>query len=345
MEIIGVLLFLSLAGFGFYYYLNQQSAHSQRNAEELNRRMEETQKMMLGQLNNVINQVGKSVNESRKATDERLDGAARAMNSVMNELSSLKEHNKRIHEIGKDLTDLQQILKAPKLRGQLGELFLENLLKDRFSSAQYQMQYRFKSGDIVDAVIKLRDGKLVPIDAKFSLENFKKLIEVQGSADEKKKAKKAFRTDIKNRIDEISHKYILPDEGTLEFALMYIPAENVYYEVVIQDTELEGPSMIEYAFSKNVFPVSPNTFAIYLTTILNGLRGLEIEKKAGEIMAGLARLNVDFTKFNEDFRLVGTHLGRAKNSYEDSERKLGRLGDKISVISGARNNEKMLIEE
>ncbi|MFA6529140.1 MAG: DNA recombination protein RmuC [Candidatus Gracilibacteria bacterium] len=345
METLVIILFLALVGFGLYYYLNQQSSHSQRNAEELNRRMEETQKMMLGQLNTVISQVGKSVNESRKATDERLDGAARAMNSVMNELSSLKEHNKRIHEIGKDLTDLQQILKAPKLRGQLGELFLENLLKDRFSSAQYEMQYKFKSGDIVDAVIKLRDGKLVPIDAKFSLENFKKLIEVQGSADDKKKAKKAFRTDIKNRIDEISNKYILPDEGTLEFALMYIPAENVYYEVVIQDTELEGPSMIEYAFSKNVFPVSPNTFAIYLTTILNGLRGLEIEKRAGEIMAGLARLNVDFSKFNEDFRLVGTHLGRAKNSYEDSERKLGRLGDKISAISGARNNEKVLIEE
>jgi DNA recombination protein RmuC len=302
--------------------------------------MEESQKIMFSQLNSVVNQVGKSVNESRKSTDERLDGAARAMSNVMNELSALKEHNKRIHDIGKDLTELQQILKAPKLRGQLGELFLENLLKDRFSPSQYEMQYKFKGGDIVDAVIKLRDGKLVPIDAKFSLENFKKLIEVQG-ADEKKKAKKAFRTDIKNRIDEIAEKYILPDEGTLEFALMYIPAENVYYEVVIQDSELEGPSMIEYAFSKNVFPVSPNTFAIYLTTILNGLRGLEIEKKAGEIMAGLSRINVDFSKFGEDFRLVGTHLGRAKNSYEDSERKLGRLGDRISVISGARNAEEV----
>jgi len=335
---------LVLGGFGLYYYLNQQNLRSQKNIDELNRRMEESQKILFGQLNSVVNQVGKSVNESRKATDERLDGAARAMSSVMNELSSLKEHNKRIHDIGKDLTELQQILKAPKLRGQLGELFLENLLKDRFSPAQYEMQYKFKSGDIVDAVIKLRDGKLVPIDAKFSLENFKKLIEVQG-ADEKKKAKKAFRQDIKNRIDEIADKYILSDEGTLEFALMYIPAENVYYEVIIQDTELEGPSMIEYAFSKNVFPVSPNTFAIYLTTILNGLRGLEIEKKAGEIMAGLSRINVDFAKFNEDFRLVGTHLGRAKNSYEDSERKLGRLGDKISVVSGARNGEKVMIEE
>lgn len=344
METILILGFLLLfAGFTFYYLRDLKSRDDTR-IEELRRNIEESQKIMLGHISTVTNQINKSVNESQRNLGERLDNAAKVVNSVTSKLSALEENNKRIYDIGKDISSLQQILKAPKLRGQLGELFLENLLKDRFTADQYAMQYRFKSGEAVDAVIKLRDGKLVPIDAKFPLENFKKMIESGDDEDMKKKSKKLFKQDLKNRIDEIAERYILPDEGTLEFALMYIPAENVYYEVVIQDTEDTGASIMQYAFEKNIFPVSPNTFAIYLTTILNGLRGLEIEKKASEIMAGLSRLHGDFDKFNEDFRLVGTHLGRAKNSFELSERKLGRLGDKISTFENAKAEENLLLD-
>jgi len=335
--------FLIFAGVTFYYLKDLKSRDDVR-VEELRRNMEESQKIMLGHISTVTNQINKSVNESQRNLGERLDNAAKVVNSVTSKLSVLEENNKRIYDIGKDISSLQQILQAPKLRGQLGELFLENLLKDRFTSDQYAMQHRFKSGETVDAVIKLRDGKLVPIDAKFPLENFKKMIQAGHDEDSKKKARKLFKQDLKNRIDEIAKKYILADEGTLEFALMYIPAENVYYEVVIQDSEDDGPGIMQYAFEKNVFPVSPNTFAIYLTTILNGLRGLEIEKKASEIMAGLSRLHGDFDKFNEDFRLVGTHLGRAKNSFELSERKLGRLGDKISTFGNAKVEENLLLD-
>lgn len=338
METLAIIFVAIVCAGFFFYYINQQKQQDERRIEELNRRIEESQKLMLNQLNTITSQVNKSVNASNKAIGNRLDNAAKSYANVTNKLSALEEHNKKIYDIGKDISGLQQILKAPKLRGQLGELFLENLLKDRFSADQYAMQYRFKTGEIVDSVIKLRDGKMVPIDAKFPLENFKKMLEVEDNA-EKKKARKAFMQDLKNRIDEIAGKYILPDEGTLDFALMYIPAENVYYEVVIQDPDSD---IMSYAFEKNVFPVSPNTFAIYLTTILNGLRGLEIEKKASEIMGNLARLKGDFGKFEDDYRLVGKHLGHARGSYEVSERKLGRLGDKIEAVGAGKQEVRRL---
>lgn len=294
-------------------------------------------KTMLGQMNEITNQVNSRLRENTEAVqrqhktiDERLDNAGRVINSVTVGIAKLEESNKKVHDIAKDLSSLQDILKAPKLRGNLGELFLEELLGQIFTHDQYSLQYKFKSGEAVDAVIHLRNDRMVSVDAKFPLENFKKMLE---SKEEKEQEtfRKMFVSDVKKHIDAISRKYILPDEGTFDFAIMYIPAENVYYETIIKS---EGDDSIsQYGLSKRVIPVSPNSFNIYLHTILLGLRGMQIEKSASDIFNNLARLNNDFQKFSHDFELIGSHLSHAQSSYENSEKKLQRLGSKLDQVT------------
>jgi DNA recombination protein RmuC len=176
----------------------------------------------------------------------------------------------------------------------------------------------------VDAVIKLA-GKLVPIDAKFSLENFQKLLSAQDEQ-EKNVYRRKFIQDVKNRIDEVSQKYILPEENTYDFALMYIPAENVYYEVIIKE------DLFSYCMDKKVIPVSPNTFYAYLQVICLGLRGLKIEENALEILKSLNMLSIEIAKFKEDFALLGSHLTNASRKYEDSQKRLEKFSDKLTHI-------------
>lgn len=292
---------------------------------------------LLEQMNSVKGSVDARLKESaemsqrqHRTVGERLDNAANVIKGVTASMAEVKESNKRIHDIAKDLTSLQDILKAPKLRGGLGELFLEELLSQIFTKDQYSLQYRFKSGETVDAVIHLRNDQLVSVDAKFPLENFKKMIEAKEEKDQLP-MRKLFASDVKKHIDAISKKYILPDEGTFDFALMYIPAENVYYETIIKDESDE--SISQYGLARRVIPVSPNSFNVYLHTILIGLRGMQIEKSARDIFNNLARLNNDFKKFAGDFELLGKHLGHASSSYENSEKRLERLGDKLEQVA------------
>jgi DNA recombination protein RmuC len=231
-------------------------------------------------------------------------------------------------EISKDISSLQELLRAPKLRGQIGEIFLENLLSQVLPEEFYSMQYRFKSSEAVDAVIKL-GGKLVPVDAKFSLENFLKIASGEDEA-AKSSARKKFVQDIKNRIDEIASKYILPQENTYDFALMYIPAENVYYEVIIKE------ELFPYCVSKKVIPVSPNTFYAYLQIICLGLKGLKIEENAKHILKNLSTLSNEMNKFREDFDLLGKHISNTHTKYEDSSRRLDRFSDKLTNIQAPK---------
>jgi len=294
-------------------------------------------KSMLDQLDRVRNQVDLRLKENfemmqrqHKSVGERLDNAGKVINNVISSISKMEESNKRVYDVAKDLSSLQDILKAPKLRGGLGELFLEELLAQIFSKDQYTLQHRFKSGEIVDAVIRLRDDQLVPVDAKFPLENFKKMIEHKDPK-EQEKLRKLFISDVKKHIDAIAKKYILPDEGTFDFALMYIPAENVYYEMIVKDESEE--SIASYGLQRHVIPVSPNSFNIYLHTLLLGLRGLQIEKSAKDILGNLTRLKTDFERFGEDYQLVGKHLSNARTKFEDSEKRLDRLNDRFGQIA------------
>jgi DNA recombination protein RmuC len=246
-------------------------------------------------------------------------------------LGKLEEANKRVFEVGKDIASLQELLRAPKLRGSIGEFLLGDLLGQILPPAHFDLQHKFKSGERVDAVIRLGD-RLVPVDAKFPLENFRRLVE---SSDDEERAshRKRFAGDVKKHVDAIAVKYILPDEGTFDFALMYIPAENVYYETIIKDERFgEENSISAYAMSRNVIPVSPNSFYAYLQAIVLGLKGLRIEERTQEILAMLEHLAKDFRRFETDFGKIGTHLTHAKSSYEAADRRLERFGGRLGQI-------------
>ncbi|OGW45704.1 MAG: hypothetical protein A2078_13215, partial [Nitrospirae bacterium GWC2_57_9] len=271
----------------------------------------------------------------------RLDNAAKVVQEVSKSLGGLNEATKKVFEVGKDIASLQEILRSPKLRGGLGELFLGDLLAQIFPPAYFRLQHRFKSGEAVDAVIKLGNG-LVPVDAKFPLENFRRIVETTAD-DEQKAAKRKFLADVKKHVDSIAAKYILPDEGTFDFALMYIPAENVYYELIIKDEVIDtDKALLNYAFAKRVIPVSPNSFYAYLQTILLGLKGLHIEEQAQEILKGLSRLSGDFDRFRADFELVGKHMSSARSKYDEADKRLIKFGDRLQSLSGA---EAALVEE
>ncbi len=266
--------------------------------------------------------------DSNKTLGERLEGATKVVGNVQKGLGELSVATIQMIDVGKDISKLQEILRAPKLRGIVGEMFLGELLAQVLPPKYFEMGYAFRSGERVDAIVRL--GKmLVPIDSKFPLENFKRLVESK-TEEERKINRKSFVRDVKKHIDAISGKYILPDEGTYDFALMYIPAESVYYEVIVASEALGS-----YAIEKRVIPVSPNSFLAYLQVIVMGLKGLDIEKSAREVMNYLGRLQGDLGRFQEDFEVVGKHIYNAKNKYDEAEKKLERLDDKL--LNASRN--------
>jgi DNA recombination protein RmuC len=221
-----------------------------------------------------------------------------------------------------DLARLEQALRPPKARGGFGELLLENLLRDRLPPSAYALQHTFGSGDRVDAVV--RAGQLISVDSKFPLDNFERSV-AAGSDEERKLHEKAFARDVRSHIDAIATKYIRPQEGTYDFAFMYIPVETVYYELACGSSS----APLEYAHSRRVFFVSPTTFTAYLQVIVLGLRGMQIEEHAHEVMGYVAELGSDFARFKEDFDLVGTHLGRAQSKFADADRRLDKFELKL----------------
>jgi DNA recombination protein RmuC len=277
----------------------------------------------------------------------RLDNAAKVIQDLQKSQGQLMQAGEEIKQLGQSMQKLEELLKAPKLRGGLGEQLLEDLLKQVLPPANYSMQYRFRNGNTVDAVIKTANG-IIPIDSKFPLENFRKMVDAQNET-EKKSAYKVFVSDVKKHIDAISQKYILPDEGTFDFALMYVPAENIYYETVIKN-EMYGDTntIYDYCVGKRVFAVSPNTFYPSLQVIALGFKGMEVEKSAKTIIQNLARLQGELLKFVDDYETVGKHLNNAKNKYDDSTRKLDVFDAKLKQASGnltgGTGEQQMLIE-
>ena len=285
---------------------------------------------LTGQMNDRLREGLELVQRSQTAVGERLDNTSRVIGEVQKGLGELREATGKVYEVGRDVATLHDILRAPKLRGGLGELLLGDLLAQVLPPAHFTLQYAFRSGERVDAVVRLGDG-LVPVDSKFPLEDFRRLLEAADD-DERVRARKALVARVRRHVDDIASKYVLPDEGTYDFALMYIPAENVYYETIIRDDE---PGLSGYAIGRKVIPVSPNSFYAYLQAIVLGLRGLRIEARAREVMGQLTRLGGDLGRLRDDFRLVGKHLGNAVQAHGSAERRLDRLDGRLAAVGGA----------
>lgn len=290
----------------------EQTRALEANAQLLNQRLAEMQQVLL---------------ESTRAVGARLDNTAQLSSELNRRLGELSAAAQTMLELGRDLVSLQDILRAPKPRGVLGEFFLENILQEMVPN-NYEMQYQFRSGEKVDAVVRL-GGKLVPIDAKFPLEDFQRLL-AAGDENERLTIRRQFLQKVKKYIDAIAQKYIQPDEGTFDFALMYIPAENVYYETIVTPPG-QDEGVLTYAFARRVIPVSPGTIYAYLQAIVLGLRGMQVERQAQEILAHLSRLQADLTRFQEKFQTLGTHLTNAHNRYEEITRDLERLTARLTL--------------
>ena len=284
----------------------------------------EQQRAINEQLRGITDQVNRQLQNSSGEISRRLDNAARVIGDVQKNIGELSTASKQIFEVGKNIATLQEILQPPKLRGGLGEQFLGELLSQILPSKFFTLQYQFSSGEKVDAVIKLGE-KRVPIDSKFPLDNFRRIIECK-TEDERRVFQKVFYRDVKKHIDDIASKYIVPNEGTYDFALLYIPAENIYYETITKDESFgEEKGILNYALSKRVIPVSPNSFYAYLQVIVLGLRGLEIEENARDIQIRLVSLAKDLKVFQEDFQVVGRHLTNAVNKFEEARRRLDKF--------------------
>jgi len=270
--------------------------------------------------------------EVPKALAQGSADQARLLSDVRERLGALGEATRRLETVGVAVSEVQQLLQVPKLRGTIGEIWLEELLRQILPASHYEMQYGFRSGERVDAALKLGD-RLVAVDAKFPLESCQRMLAASGA--EAERERRGFARSLKQRIDEIADKYIRPDEGTYDFALMYIPAENVYYEAVLRAEDPEdAKSVLGHAMRRRVIPVSPHTFYAYLLVILHGLKGMRVEQQAREIEERLGALRQQFDAFWAAFETVGAHLANAQKKFEESERHAGRVRDRFDAITG-----------
>lgn len=278
-----------------------------------------------GDLVEWLRSTGQRLEVQNKSFNDRLDHAARVINDVNKNIGEFSE-------IGRGMKDLQEFLSSPKLRGNIGEQVLKELLKQFLPNESFNLQYTFKSGEKVDAAIMTSAG-IIPVDSKFPLENFRKM---QSDVS----YKKIFESDVKKHIDDISRKYILTDEGTLDYALMYIPSEAVYYEIVNNQT------LFDYAQSKRILPVSPTTFYAYIKAILMSFEGQKIEKQAKEILASLRAIKKDYGKVEENLSVLQKHLVNATNMMGNVYSSFTNLGHKIDTTQNldAGTKDKKVLE-
>ncbi len=293
--------------------------------------------MLQNQINEITKTLDQRLGESQRAMQSQFGQTAQIVRDVTERLTKLDETNKQVVGFADQLKNLEDVLKNPKQRGILGEYYLESLLKNVFPPGMYKMQYSFKDGMIVDAVIFLKD-KLVPIDSKFSLENYNRVRE-ETDPTEREKLERVFKQDLKNRIDETA-KYVRPEEGTLDFAFMFIPAEGIYYDLLVNQVgavKTNTRDLIDYAFvEKRVHIVSPTTFLAHLKMVLQGLRMLQIEDSAKEIRKRGEQLVKDLANYEIYMKKLGQHLGTSVSMYNTAYKELGKVDKDVLRITGER---------
>lgn len=333
--IIALLCVVIIAMLYFIQHKNKpQPENNQMN--DLSRRLDEMNKLMNDNLTHNNESVVKQFSASQKMVAE-----------ITEKMKEFENTNKNILKATDKLEDLQNILLNPKHRGNFGEFQLEAILENSFPPNQWQSQYKFKNGDIVDAVLFLQDDKVVPIDSKFSLENYNRMISEKDSARKKVLAKEVYG-DLKKRIDETA-KYVRPDEDTMDFAFMFIPSEALYYDmflVKVGETAVNR-DLMEYATrEKKVIVVSPTTFVAYLTTVLQGLRSLKIESQAKDIQKRVGKLGQHLRKYNEYMMKIGNSLDTTVNHFNTAHKELGKIDkDVVKIAGGEEEIEPMLIDK
>ncbi len=313
------------------------------NLSEQNRELRET-------LDNKLAQTHKATQGQFEQATKIIQGitgqSAKLIQDVTQKLTKLDETNKQVVDFSAQLKNLQDILKNPKQRGVLGEYYLEETLKNVLPPNSYQMQYGFKNGEIVDAVVFVKD-KVIPIDSKFSLENYEKLLNTN-DAELREKLEKQFKQDLKLRIDETA-KYVRPQENTMEFAFMFIPSEAIYYDLLINKigaVQVNTRDLIEYAFrDKKVIIVSPTSFLAYLQTVLQGLKALQIEESAKAIKANVEKLGRHMNSYDDFMKKLGTSMSTTVNHYNNAYKEFKKIDkDVVKITEGESRIEPMVID-
>jgi len=308
-------------------WLKEMKGSVEKNTEVMERQLKDQRTSMEEQMKNQRD----TLSQQTKFISERLEKSSDVIREVQKQLGG-------IQEFGTDMKDLSNILKSPKLRGGLGEQFLYEILENFLPKDLYKTQYKFKDGNACDAVV-FTDRGIIPIDSKFPMENFKAMITAETQA-ERDRFKKVFVSDVKKRIEEISSKYILPEEKTTDQAIMYVPSENVYYELVVNTPEIE-----EYSKAKNIILASPNTLTYFLKVLLVAYQQHELQKHADKILKSLAGIKVDAQKFNEELDVLGRHISNTYKSMDGVKNKFTRLFGKIEKVQAIEpEKEKPLLE-
>ncbi len=291
--------------------------------------------LLQNQLNEITRTLDNKLGESSQFLQRQFGESTRIIKDITAELTKVGEGQKQVVDVAKQLENLQDILKNPKQRGVLGETLLKTVLENVFAPGQFQLQYEFEDGTMVDAAIFVKD-KIIPVDSKFSLENYNRLLETKDET-ERGRLESAFRDDLKSRIDETS-KYIKPGEGTMEFAFMFIPSEAVYYDLLINKigaVKSNTRDLIQYAAGeKKVMIVSPTTFLAYLQTVLQGLKALQIEESAKEIKKRVEELGRHLSSYKTYVKKLGVHLGTTVNMYNSASREFKKIDKDVLKIGG-----------
>ncbi len=333
-----IILLVVILGFGFVIYsLNQRIAELTKSSAV------DFLKTDVVELSRSINDLQKSVGDKldrnnisvQTSIQKQLSESSKIVSDVSQRLTKLDETNRRVVDVADELKTLQNVLQNPKQRGVFGEYYLESVLDNVLPSKNYQMQYKFKDGETVDAAVFLDRGQILPVDSKFSLENYNRMVSAKNKV-EKDALLKKVRADLKGRIDETS-KYIRPAENTMEFAFMFIPSESLYYDLLIGNVGVGSSArvLVEYAFrDKKVIIVSPTSFMAYLQTVLQGLRSLQIEEQAKDIQVRVGILGQHINKFDEYMQKLGRSLGQTVGHYNSAHKELGKVDKDVVKIAG-----------
>ena len=349
-----IILILALLGAGtgmFLMYKKLESLQKPKDGDQnlfvmLQNQMQEMQRLFDQKMTDTHKAMSETQQNLNKTIHAQFGQSTKVITEITEKLTSLDKTNQQVIGFSDQLNNLQKVLTSQKTRGNLGEAGLQMVLENILPPTSFELQYKFPDGDIVDAIVKTKEG-LIPVDAKFSLDNYNRVLDAIDDA-QKEKYEKEFKNDLKKRIDETA-KYIKPKDGTMEFAFMFIPAEAIYYDLLVNEVgavKVNTRNLIDYAFSeKKVIIVSPTTFAAYLQTVLQGLRALKIEEGAKSIQKNVEMLGKHVKAYEDYMKKLGNSMGTTVNHYNTAYKELGKIDkDVVRITDGEREIEPIALD-